>query len=109
MAGFAVPESHQARAVRFTDLDDLNAQARAWAAGLAADRRWPEDSRLSVRQALKAKTTRLLALHETAFALGERLAAPVGKTPWCRSRGQGGVVRDCRSMAVRRNTYRGGQ
>jgi transposase len=66
----------------FTDLADLNAQARAWAAGLAADRRWPEDGRLSVRQAFEAERSSLLALPQQAFALGERVAVKVGKTPY---------------------------
>ena len=68
----------------FTDLLDLNAQARAWATGLAANRRWPEDSRLSVREAFEAERASLLALPEAAFVLGERLAARVGKTPYVR-------------------------
>ena len=68
----------------FTDLDDLNAQARVWCLGLAADRHWPEDGRLSVRQAFEAEGRSLLALPETAFALGERVAARVGKTPYVR-------------------------
>ena len=68
----------------FTDLDDLNTQARTWCLGLAAERRWPEDSRLSVRQAFEAEGRSLLALPPQAFALGERLAARVGKTPYVR-------------------------
>ena len=68
----------------FTDLLDLNAQARVWYLGLAADRRWPEDNRLSVRQAFEAEDRSLLALPEAAFALGERVAAKVGKTPYVR-------------------------
>ncbi len=68
----------------FTDLDDLNAQAQAWCSGLAADRRWPQDGALSVRQAFQAEQPRLLALPEHAFALGERLAVTVGKTPYVR-------------------------
>ncbi|HOK12468.1 MAG TPA: IS21 family transposase [Ottowia sp.] len=68
----------------FTDLDDLNAQAQAWCSGLAADRRWPEDAALSVRQAFQAEQPRLLALPEREFALGERLAVTVGKTPYVR-------------------------
>ncbi|HSQ73348.1 MAG TPA: IS21 family transposase, partial [Rubrivivax sp.] len=68
----------------FTDRDDLNAQARAWCLGLAADRRWREDSACSVRQAFLAEQPRLLALPEHEFALGERLAATVGKTPYVR-------------------------
>ncbi len=68
----------------FTDLIDLNAQARLWCLGLAADRRWPQDSRLSVRQAFEAEGRSLLGLPEAAFALGERVAAKVGKTPYVR-------------------------
>ena len=68
----------------FTDLDDLNAQARLWCLGLAADRRWPEDSRLSVRQAFEAEGPSLVALPQQAFALGERVAVKVGKTPYVR-------------------------
>ena len=68
----------------FSDLRDLNAQARAWVAGVAADRRWPEDSALSVRQAFGAEGRSLMALPETAPALGERVAVRVGKTPYVR-------------------------
>jgi transposase len=68
----------------FTDLLDLNAQARVWCLGLAADRRWPEDCRLSVRQAFEAEGRSLLALPDTAFALGERVAVKVSKTPYVR-------------------------
>jgi len=68
----------------FTDLLDLNAQARAWCLGLAADRRWPQDNFLSVRQAFEAEGRSLMALPEAAFALGERVAVKVGKTPYVR-------------------------
>jgi transposase len=68
----------------FTDLDDLNAQARAWCEGLASDRRWPEDGRLSVREAFQAERGSLLALPEREYPLGERLAVDVGKTPYVR-------------------------
>jgi transposase len=68
----------------FTDLADLNAQARAWAAATAADRRWPQDSALSVRQAFEAERGCLLALPRREFALGERVAVKVGKTPYVR-------------------------
>lgn len=68
----------------FTDLADLNAQARTWAQGTAADRRWPEDSRLSVRQAFQAESASLLALPQQDFALGERVGVSVGKTPYVR-------------------------
>lgn len=68
----------------FADLVDLNAQARAWCNGQAADRRWPEDSRLSVRDAFEAERASLLPRPEREFALGERLAVHVGKTPYVR-------------------------
>jgi hypothetical protein len=60
----------------FTDLDDLNAQAQAWCLGTAADRRWPEDGALTVRQAFEAERGRLRALPEHAVT--------VGKTPYVR-------------------------
>jgi hypothetical protein len=65
----------------FSDLADLNAQARAWCEGQAADRRWPQDHRMSVRQAFEAEQARLLALPPHEFALGERVPVTVGKTP----------------------------
>lgn len=68
----------------FTDLADLNAQARLWCQGPASDRRWPQDSRLSVREVFAAERASLLALPEREFALGQRLAVQVGKTPYVR-------------------------
>ena len=68
----------------FTDLADLNAQARAWCQGQAADRRWPEDQRLSVGRAFAAQGAHLLSLPEHDFALGERVPVTVGKTPYVR-------------------------
>ena len=69
---------------QFTDLADLNAQARAWCEGQAADRRWPQDHRMSVRQAFEAERVNLLALPQHDFALGERVPVTVGKTPYVR-------------------------
>ena len=66
----------------FADLADLNAQARLWCEGQASDRRWPEDGRLSVREAFDAERGSLLARPEREYALGERVAVQVGKTPW---------------------------
>ena len=61
-----------------------NAQARAWVTGTAADRRWPEDSRLSARQAFEVERGLLLALPHHEFTLGERVAVSAGKTPYVR-------------------------
>lgn len=61
----------------FTDLADLNAQARAWCEVPACDRRWPEDSRLSVGETFELERASLLALPQREFALGERVAVQV--------------------------------
>lgn len=68
----------------FTDVDDLNAQAQTWCLGTAADRRWREDGASSVRQAFEAEAPKLLALPPNEFALGERVAVTVDKTPYIR-------------------------
>ena len=68
----------------FADLEDLNAQARAWCQGPAAERRWPEDGASSVRAAFATERPSLLALPQREYPLGERLAVEVGKTPYVR-------------------------
>lgn len=68
----------------FADVDELNAQAQAWCLGTAADRRWPQDTTLSVRQAFEVEGAKLLALPGHKFALGQRVAVTVGKTPYVR-------------------------
>jgi transposase len=68
----------------FTDLDDLNAQARLWCEGPASDRRWPQDNASSVREAFHAERASLMALPERDYSLGERVAVAVGKTPYVR-------------------------
>ena len=68
----------------FTDLDDLNAQARHWCEGLASDRRWPQDDTSSVREAFHAERASLLVLPRHDFPIGERVAVAVGKTPYAR-------------------------
>ncbi len=68
----------------FTDLDDLNAQARRVVPGHGRRSALAEDSALSVRQAFEAERGKLLALPQHEFALGERVAVTVGKTPYVR-------------------------
>jgi len=68
----------------FRDLDDLNAQARAWCQGPAAERPCPEDRSRSVRALFDEERSHLLALPETAFPTEERLEVEVGKTPYVR-------------------------
>jgi transposase len=69
---------------KFTDVADLNAQARDWCEGRALDRPWPQDDSLSVRQAFALEQPRLLELPATDYALGQRLEVSVAKTPYVR-------------------------
>ena len=68
----------------FTDVDDLNAQALAWCGGDASDRRWPEDDRLTVRQAFDVEQPCLMKLPEHDYPVAERLEVHAGKTPYVR-------------------------
>ena len=68
----------------FDGQDDLNAQALAWCAGAASQRRWPDDERLSVAQAFDAERPRLLGLPAQGFCAAQRVSVAVGKTPYVR-------------------------
>jgi transposase len=68
----------------FADLADLNAQADAWCAGAAADRRCPEDPSLTVREAFDLESAHLLALPDNPYPTDEQVAVKVGKTPYVR-------------------------
>ena len=68
----------------FADLDELNAQARAWCEGQASDRPWPEDRCQSVREAFERERARLLSLPEREYSLQTRMTVNVGKTPYVR-------------------------
>ena len=68
----------------FTDVADLNAQAREWCEGKAFDRPWPQDDALSVRQAFAVEQPHLLELPGAGYALGQRLEVSVAKTPYVR-------------------------
>ena len=67
---------------QFVDVADLNAQAVDWCEGRAFDRPWPQDDRLSVRQAFAVEQPHLLDLPATDYPLGQRLDVAVDKTPW---------------------------
>jgi hypothetical protein len=66
------------------DLEDLNAQALAWAGGAAMDRRWPEDPTRSVRDAYEEERGLLLPLPENPFPVQGRHEVSVGRTPYVR-------------------------
>ena len=69
---------------KFVDVLDLNAQAAHWCEGRAFDRPWPQDDRLSVRQAFALEQPHLLKLPDAGYALGQRLEVVVAKTPYVR-------------------------
>jgi len=68
----------------FADLDDLNAQARAWCEGDSSDRRHPEQRERTVRDVFHEEKGRLRALPDDLFATGERTVVTCGKTPYIR-------------------------
>lgn len=68
----------------FADLTDLNAQADAWCAGEAADRRCPEDVTLTVREAFALESAHLMALPDNPYPTDEQVAVKVAKTPYAR-------------------------
>ncbi|MER8656192.1 hypothetical protein [Mesorhizobium sp. M0847] len=69
---------------KFTDLDDLNAQAEQWCRNQAADRPCPEDRTMTVRQAFAQEQPLLLPLPANPYPVEEQVAAKVGKTPYVR-------------------------
>ncbi len=68
----------------WTDLADLNTQADAWTLGIAAERRWPDDSKRTVRDVFAEEQPRLLRLPENEYPSEERTEVEVGKTPYVR-------------------------
>ncbi|WP_198362336.1 transposase, partial [Burkholderia ubonensis] len=69
---------------RYADLDDLNAQAAQWCAGVAADRPCREDPAITVREAFEREKPSLLALPENPYPCELQLPVTVGKTPYVR-------------------------
>ena len=68
----------------FTDIDDLNAQAKDWCLGPAADRLCPEDTAITVREAFAQEAPKLMAMPEEPYPLLERAEVKAGKTPYVR-------------------------
>ncbi len=66
------------------DLDDLNAQARAWMEQVSGNRPWPEDKKISVAEAFLQEKPQLLKLPGDPFPTEERVGVKVGKTPYVR-------------------------
>jgi transposase len=68
----------------FSSLDDLNAQADAWVAGAASQRRCPEDTKLSVQEAFEQELPQLRELPATPFSCEELKIVSASKTPYIR-------------------------
>lgn len=68
----------------FTDVADLNAQAKAWTDGPAFDRPWPEGAQLTVRQAFEAESPSLMTRPLDAYPVDARVEVVAGKTPYVR-------------------------
>lgn len=68
----------------FTDVDDLNAQAKDWCLGAAADRLCPEDTTITVREAFDQEAPKLMARPGEPYPLFERVEVNAGKTPYVR-------------------------
>jgi hypothetical protein len=68
----------------FTGLADLKAQAEAWMTGAAADRRCPEDTTLTVREAFAQEQKQLLTRPDKPYPTDEHVAVKIGKTPYAR-------------------------
>lgn len=66
----------------WTDLADLNAQARVWCLGIAADRRCPEDKTMTVREAFAAEQEKLLPLPDDPWPAADRVEVAVRKQPY---------------------------
>lgn len=66
------------------DLEDLNAQARDWCLGPAADRKCPEDRKRTVREVFAEEKPKLLPRPEHRFPTEERVEVHAGKTPYVR-------------------------
>jgi transposase len=66
------------------DLDDLNAQVRAWCQERAGERRCQEDETMTVREAFEQEQPQLLALADDDYPAAERKEVRVGKTPYVR-------------------------
>jgi len=65
-------------------IDDLNAQADQWCQGMSADRRCPEDSTLTVREAFTQEQPTLITLPDDHFPTHEQVQVSARKTPYIR-------------------------
>lgn len=85
---------------KFSDLDDLNAQAERWCRQVRGARRHPEDRSRTVADAFAEERQRLRALPDDAFPVADREEVRAGKTPYVRF--------DCNDYSVPHDRVRRG-
>lgn len=68
----------------WSDIDDLNAQAKLWCETIASNRPCPEDKTKTVQQAFLQEQPQLLALPDNPYPTEEKVVVNVGKTPYIR-------------------------
>ncbi|MCP5021565.1 MAG: IS21 family transposase [bacterium] len=68
----------------WTNLTDLNIEARQWCLEVAAKRPWPDDTDKTVEEAFSEEQARLIDLPDDALPTFERVEVGVGKTPYVR-------------------------
>lgn len=69
---------------KWKDLEDLNAQAKDWCLGIAADRRWVQDSSRTVKEVFAEEVEKLRPLPADPFPTEERVEVKARKTPYVR-------------------------
>jgi len=67
---------------KWTDFDDLNRQAMEWCQNEAAERRWVQDEKLTVKEAFEKEAVLLHQMVEASFPVYDRKEVFVGKTPY---------------------------
>lgn len=69
---------------RFQTLAELNQQADAWCQGISGERRCPDNTALTVKEAFSQEQPRLLSLPDHPFDTRERKPVTARKTPYIR-------------------------
>lgn len=69
---------------KFTDIDELNAQARIWCETVSLERQWVDSPTKTVREVFFDEKKLLMPLPENPFPCEEQRQVAVGKTPYVR-------------------------
>src|SRR3990167_7258330 len=69
---------------KFTDIDDLNNQAKIWCENESLNRLCPEDKKQTVQAVFLQEKDKLLVLPDNPYEIREKIAVRIGKTPYVR-------------------------